>query len=54
MTTGLGLVALAIAAATATFVLIIHEIHIRALDARVGKAVMGTTGQSAPLQGMIG
>jgi tight adherence protein C len=54
MTTGLGLVALAIAAATATFVLIIHEIHIRALDARVGKAVMGIPGQSAPLQGMVG
>ena len=54
MTTGLGLVALAIAAATATFVLIIHEIHIRALDARVAKAVMGIPGQSAPLQGMIG
>jgi tight adherence protein C len=47
-------VALAIAAATATSVLIIHEIHIRALDARVAKAVMGIPGQSAPLQGMIG
>ena len=54
MTAGLGLVALAIAAATATFVLIIHEIHIRALDARVTKAVMGIPGQSAPLEGMIG
>ena len=32
MTAGLSLVALAIAAATATFVLIIREIHIRALD----------------------
>ena len=54
MTSGLSLVALAIAAATATFVLIIHEIHIRALNTRVSKAVMGIPGQSAPLQDMTG
>ena len=54
MTFGLSLVALAIAAATATFVLIIREIHIRALDMRVSKAVMGVPGQSAPLQDMTG
>src|SRR6478672_4607337 len=52
MTFGLSLVALAIAAATATLVLIIREIHIRALDMRVSKAVMGVPGQSAPFQGM--
>jgi tight adherence protein C len=53
MTFGLSLVALAIAAATATFVLIIREIHIRALDMRVSKAVMGVPGQSAaPFRGM--
>jgi tight adherence protein C len=50
MTSGLGLAALAIAAATAAFVLIIHELHIRALNMRVSKAVVGVPGQSAPLQ----
>ena len=54
MTSGLSLVALAIAAATATFVLIIHELHIRALNTRVSKAVMGVPGQSAPFQDMTG
>jgi tight adherence protein C len=52
MTSALSLVALAIAAATATFVLIIHELHIRALNIRVSKAVMGVSGQSASLQDM--
>ena len=54
MTIGLGLVAFAIAAAAATSVLIIHEIHIRALDARVSKAVMGIAGQSAPFRDITG
>jgi tight adherence protein C len=54
MTAGLSLVALAIAAATATFVLIIREIHIRALDMRVSKAVIGISGQSARFQDMTG
>ena len=54
MTSDFTLVALAIAAATATFVLIIHELHIRALNIRVSKAVMGVPGQSAPFQGMTG
>ena len=54
MTFGLGLVALAIAAATATFVLIIREIHLRALNTRVSNAVMGIPGQSAPFQDMTG
>jgi tight adherence protein C len=54
MTFGLSLMALAIAAATASFVLIIREIHIRALNTRVSKAVMGVPGQSAPFQDMTG
>ena len=54
MTSGLSLVAFAIAAATATFVLIIHELHIRALNMRVSKAVIGVPGQSAPFQDMTG
>jgi tight adherence protein C len=52
MTFGLSVIALAIAVATATFVLIIHELHIRALNTRVSKAVMGVPGQSAPFQDM--
>jgi tight adherence protein C len=48
-------VALAIAAATATFVLIIREIHFRALNTRALNAVMGTPSQSAPpFQDMTG
>ena len=55
MTVGLSLVALAIVAVgTATFVLIIHEIHIRALNTRVSNAVMGIPAQSAPFQDMTG
>jgi tight adherence protein C len=54
MTFGLSLAALAIAAATATFVLMIHELHIRALNTRVSNAVMGVAGQSAPFQGITG
>jgi tight adherence protein C len=54
MTLGLGLVALALSAATASFVLIIREIHIRTLNTRVLNAVMGVPSQSAPLQDMTG
>jgi tight adherence protein C len=54
MTFGLSLVALAIALATATCVLIIHEVHLRGLDIRVSNAVMGVPGRSAPLQDMTG
>ena len=54
MTFGLSLVALAIALATATCVLIIHEVHLRALDTRVSNAVMGVPGRSAPFQNMTG
>jgi tight adherence protein C len=52
MTSGLSLMALAIATATATVVLIINELHIRALNIRVSKAVIGVPGQSAPFQDM--
>ena len=54
MTFGLGLVTLAIAAGAATLVLIIREIHLRALDARVSNVVLGIPGKSAPLQNMTG
>ena len=54
MTFGLSLVALALAAGTATCVLIIHEVHLRALDTRVSNAVMGVSGRSAPFQDMAG
>lgn len=54
MTLGLSLVTLAIALATATFVLIIQELHIRALNIRVSNAVLGVSGQSAPLKDITG
>ncbi|QHO75423.1 pilus assembly protein TadC [Bradyrhizobium sp. CCBAU 051011] len=54
MTFGLSLVALTIALATATVVLIIHELHIRALNMRVSNAVLGVPGRSAPLQDVTG
>jgi tight adherence protein C len=54
MTAGLSLVTLAIAAATATFVLIVREIHLRALDTRVSQAVMGVPGHSTHAENVIG
>ncbi|BBO10837.1 type II secretion system F family protein [Bradyrhizobium sp. TM102] len=54
MTSGLSLVALAVVAATASCMLIIREIHIRTLDARVSNAVMGVAGRSAPFQDVTG
>lgn len=54
MTVGLGLVALALAAGTATCVLIIRELHFRALDMRVSNAVIGIPYRSAPFQNMTG
>ncbi|MBR1245117.1 type II secretion system F family protein [Bradyrhizobium sp. AUGA SZCCT0274] len=54
MTLSLGLVALAIAAAAATFVLIIREIHFRSLNTRALNAVMGVPSQSAPFRDMTG
>ncbi|MDI3559127.1 type II secretion system F family protein [Bradyrhizobium sp. Arg816] len=54
MTLGLGLVALAIIIAAATAVLMIHEVHIRALNTRVSNAVLGIPGPSAPFQDVTG
>src|SRR6266702_8915738 len=54
MTSGLSLVALAVAAGTATCVLIIQELHLRALDTRVSNAVMGIPYRSAPFQDVTG
>ncbi|MGY3034373.1 tight adherence protein C [Bradyrhizobium sp. USDA 4354] len=50
MTFGLGLVALAVAAGTAACMLIIRELHVRALDTRVSNAVMGIPYRSAPFK----
>lgn len=54
MTASLGLVAFAIAAATASFLLLIREIHIRALDARVSSAVLGMPDQTARSKDIVG
>jgi tight adherence protein C len=54
MTSGLGLLALAIAAAAATLVLIIHELHMRALNTRVSNAVVGALAKSAPVEDVTG
>ena len=54
MSVGLAFAALAIAVAAATSLLVIREIHLRALDTRVSNAVLGLPGQSAPFQGMTG
>ncbi|MGX1321589.1 tight adherence protein C [Bradyrhizobium sp. USDA 377] len=54
MTASLGLVALAIAAATATFLLLIREMHFRALDTRVSNAVLGIPDQTARSKDIVG
>jgi tight adherence protein C len=54
MISGLILATLAIGTATVTFVLIIYELHIRALNMRVSKAVMGVSGSSASLSDVTG
>jgi len=55
MTAGLfTLTSLAVAAAAATFLLIIREVHVRALDARVSKAVMGVPGLPDRSRDVIG
>jgi tight adherence protein C len=54
MTSGLAVVSLAIAAATAASVLIIREIHFRVLDTRVSNAVMGIPDRSTRSQAIIG
>ncbi|QDW36936.1 type II secretion system F family protein [Bradyrhizobium sp. KBS0727] len=52
MTAGLALAALVIIAATATSVMLIREIHIRALNARVSNAVLGISDRSTRSQDM--
>lgn len=54
MTSGLVLAALALATAALTAVLIVNELHIRGLNMRVSKAVMGVPGRSAPLRDVTG
>jgi tight adherence protein C len=54
MTAGLAWVALAMAAATASLVLIIREAHIRALNTRVSNAVLGIPERSHRSQNMLG
>jgi tight adherence protein C len=54
MTPGFISIAVAVAAATLTAVLIIREVHIHALNTRVSKAVMGVPGQSAPFKDITG
>ena len=54
MTATLGFVTLTLAAATAGFVLIIREVHLRALDTRVSNAVMGIADRSTRSEDIIG
>jgi tight adherence protein C len=54
MTSSFMPVALAVVAATATLVLIIREMHLRALNTRVSNAVLGLPSKSAPIQDMTG
>jgi tight adherence protein C len=54
VTAVLSLTALAIAAAATSFILIIREIHLRALDARVANAVLGVPDRSVRSQDLIG
>lgn len=53
MTAGLGFVSLAIAAATAMLLLIIREMHLRALNTRVSNAVRGVPTTSHDVTGWI-
>jgi tight adherence protein C len=53
MTAGLSFVALAIVAATATLMLIIREMHMRALSTRVSNAVRGIPDRSVRSPGLI-
>ncbi|MCP3459206.1 type II secretion system F family protein [Bradyrhizobium sp. CCGUVB23] len=54
MTAGLGMVALAIAAAAIAAVLIIREIHLHTLDTRVSNAVKGIPDRSTRAEGVTG
>ncbi|MCP1970845.1 type II secretion system F family protein [Bradyrhizobium elkanii] len=54
MTAGLGFATLAVAIAAATFLLIIREIHLRALNTRVSNAVLGIPDRSSSSKDLIG
>ncbi|WP_377827436.1 type II secretion system F family protein [Bradyrhizobium lupini] len=54
MTAGLGFAALATVVAAAMFVLVIREVHIRALDTRVSNAVLGIPDRSSSTQDLVG
>jgi tight adherence protein C len=54
MTSSHSLAVLGIATGTAALVLIIYELHIRALNTRVSRAVVGMPGQAAPLPDVTG
>ena len=54
MTSGLVFMALAIVAAAAAFILVIHELHVRALNARVSQLAPGIPGGPAPRPAMTG
>ena len=54
MTAGFSMAILAIAAAALTFVLIIREIHLRALDSRVSNAVLGIPDRATRKQDLLG
>ncbi|OMI11781.1 pilus assembly protein TadC [Bradyrhizobium brasilense] len=54
MTASLGLAALAVAAAAATFLLVIREVHLRALNTRVSNAVLGIPDRSGSSKDLVG
>jgi tight adherence protein C len=54
VTAGFGLAILAVAAAAATFLLIIREIHLRTLNTRVSNAVLGIPERSVRSQDLVG
>ncbi|WBL81479.1 type II secretion system F family protein [Bradyrhizobium xenonodulans] len=54
MTAAVGFAALATVAVAATFILIIREVHIRALDTRVSNAVLGIPDRSSSSPDLIG
>ncbi|UPK38923.1 type II secretion system F family protein [Bradyrhizobium sp. 186] len=54
MSASLGFAALATVVAAAMFVLVIREVHIRALDTRVSNAVLGIPDRSSSTQDLVG
>lgn len=54
MTAALGMATLAVAVATATMLLIVREVHLRALGTRVSNAVLGIPDRSTTSQDLVG